>query len=124
MELSLSILPRTFRSLLITLVAAVFLQGCNLLPTISWDDATESSVPVTEQTSSISREDIIANAGEVKAGEIVKVGDRTMMMGNLYMSASGLKCRKVTILGGQGMETRLACKEGPDWCLTQPVITK
>jgi len=128
MELSRSYLPnlippRLFR-LAAVLMGTMMLQGCSM-PTISWgDDEETQAAPVAAVSSGISREDIIANAGEVASGEIVKIGDRIMMMGNLYMSASGLQCRQVTILGAGAKETRLACKQGPDWCLTKSVITK
>lgn len=100
------------------------MQGCDSLPTISWGNANSESSSDIEPSPEVSREDIIAHAAEIKSGEVVKVGNRIMMMGDLYMSASGLKCRQVTILGGGGKQMRLACKKGPDWCLTENIISR
>jgi hypothetical protein len=119
---------KNLHSLFLVAILSVLLQGCSSLPDFSLpffsSESGDEPRSETLSPSGVAPEDIIANAAQVKAGEVVRVGNRTMLMGELYTSASGLKCRKVTILGGTIPETRLACKQGPDWCLTKPVLTR
>ena len=110
---------------LLVILSMLFLSGCGSVSLFSGDTSGQGDVSEPASTGYLlSREEILTRAGEVKSGEVVKINDKLMVMGDLYTSASGLQCRRVTILGGDKKETRLACKQGPDWCLTKRIISE
>lgn len=113
--------------MVLSLILAITVSGCVSIEFAGTDDEQpDASTNTSNYTGyQLPRDEILEKAGEVKSGEVVKINDKLMVMGDMYTSASGLQCRRVTILLGENkVETRLACMEGPDWCLTKRIITE
>lgn len=89
----------------------------------------QPGVVVSEKAKTIAtpaaEKELLSKIASMKSGDTRFVGDMKVMAGDIYIAASGTRCRQVTISPSTGMKNdalRLACENGTSWFFPENVF--